>query len=361
MNGGDLSQLSLSDRFNSLVSKSAQVRTINRPTCSEPPSRRSVEVDNMRLARTRPPSPRLSTPQATPKSRSILDRAIKSLSISLPMNGDSSSQSKSHKRETSQPALPVLRWFTGKQATPPQLQSRIPTQSRPGTPLEYSDSPTSSSSHISALNDALCEDPRLAEAHATEVHLPSRPEAARLPPSLRPWRPPNHLSELSRTALPTACLSPTSTAPSAPAYQTPYTDPFADPFTQSEHNPDMDIFFSPTPTPLSFPHTPVPAHLNRSPPMLSSSSRTSLEALRSIQERSLHTTPPSQRLNLASFPNPFGWFSSEDDAQRKENMDPLLKDGDKAQDTESQKKNIQQKCKRSFSELTCLSSRHFRC
>ncbi|KAI0347830.1 alpha/beta-hydrolase [Trametopsis cervina] len=287
----------------------------------------------MRSTRTRPPSPRATI------ARSNFHRSTQSLSLKMPQEAESSSMA--HKRDQSDSVFPVLRWFTGKQ--PANEYVRTPAQSNPSTPIEYSDSPlnTMPPSHYatSVLADALDDDPRLLEAHSSKVDMPSRPQAARLPPTMRPWRPPNHLADLSRATLPTAGLSPTTSF-----YATTYTDPFDDPFATS-HSDDLDMFYSPTPKPVPIPHTPAPVHITRSPPTLTpSSTRSSIETLRSIQGRGrgIHTTPPSQKLTLPSLPNPFGWFTTED-ASQKDNMDPLLTEEDKAHNAHAQKEHIQQK------------------
>lgn len=341
----DDGRLSLSARLNSLLTSIPQPRLqATNLFSSEPPSRRSGEIqqqhETMRSTRTRPPSPRITTSISATHpytNRTMMNRSTKSFSIS----SKPESSNASHKRDKSQPTFPVLRWFSGKQAV--SDQDRTPTQSRPSTPLQYSDSPIDSpASCVSALADALHDDPRLIDAHSPKVELPSRPEAAKLASVLRPWKPPSHLSDLSRAALPTASLSPTTSV-----YKATYTDPFEDPFAQREHPADLDIFFSPTPEPVAIPHTPAPAHLNRSPPSLSpTSSRTSVETLRSIHERGrgIHTTPPSQRLSLPNLPNPFGWFGVEEDSQHKENLDPLENDGSKTRLSPPQKKQIQQNC-----------------
>ncbi|KAF7799305.1 hypothetical protein EIP86_010537 [Pleurotus ostreatoroseus] len=346
---------SLSDRFFALFNA---VDDDDEPAhaVSEPPSRSSADRPrDMRHVRTRPPSPFSSHPSHRPNAS--LPRGPRrphprpmSLSSTPPPSSSSTAATTKRRRDAHAPAqsapLPVLRWFAPKQpAQPPP--TRTDTPARPDSPpLTYSDSPigtsdsaSSSVSHLSALADALHDDPNLRDAHAPSVDLPSRPEAARLPPSLRPWRPPSHLAELSRSTLPTACLSPTTAAP-------PYTDPFADPFAQPEHNPDLDIFFSPTPIPLAFPHSPAPAHLNRSPPMLSSSStRSSLDTLRSIQERSMHTstTPPGSNSlfpTLPTLPNPLSWFSQDDESAQHERIQPFLSEHDRAPTAASQKARI---------------------
>lgn len=352
----DHGQLSLLARLNTLLTDITTPKSpVNTFAFSEPSSRRSAELaqhasESMRSARTRPPSPRMrnsSLANAPNLRRNMFNRSTQSLSLDTP-TPSSGLQPPTHRSNQSQTAFPVLRWFTGKPATADHTPT--PTQSHPGTPIEYSDSPLYATSPsegvVSALVDALGDDPRL-RAHTTQVDMPSRPKAAKLPPSLRPWRPPSHLSDLSRAALPTASLSPT-----APLYVNTYSDPFDDPFAaRQSHNDELDIFLSPTPDPIAIPHTPAPAHLNRSPPMLSpSSSSASIEKLRSIQDRGrgIHTTPPSQRLTFPSLPNPFSWFTSEDDAQRKANMDPYLSDEDKAKSLQAQKEHIQQRCQYSL-------------
>ncbi|KAI0080363.1 alpha/beta-hydrolase, partial [Panus rudis PR-1116 ss-1] len=144
----------------------------------------------------------------------------------------------------------------------------------------------------SVIADALSDDPRLIEAQ-THVELPERPQAARLPPGFHASRP-HYLSNLTRTTLPTAGLSPPS-------------------------------LYSTT-----------------SPPMLSTSpTRSSIDSLRSIQERGtrgIHTTSSTQRLSL---PNPFkGWLASDGS---KDSMDPFLSDEDKASSTQAQKEVIRQR------------------
>ncbi|KAI0095101.1 Alpha/Beta hydrolase protein [Irpex rosettiformis] len=250
------------------------------------------------------------------------------------------SPSMARTREQTQAVFPMLRWLTGKQSS--SDHARTPTQSHPSTPIEYSDSPLNtlppSRSDISALAEALDDDPRLLEAHS-KVDMPSRPKAAKLPPQLRPWRPPSHLSDLSRATLPTSGLSPTTSF-----YSSAYTDPYDDPFSQP-HNDDLDMFYSPTPNPVAIPHSPAPAHVNRSPPTLSpSSTRSSIETLRLIQDkgRGIHTTPPSQKLTLPAIPNPFSWFGVEDASQQKEIMGPSLSEEDRARTQQKQKEQIRQ-------------------
>ncbi|KAH9948166.1 Alpha/Beta hydrolase protein, partial [Amylocystis lapponica] len=204
---------------------------------------------------------------------------------------------------------PVLRWLTGNHSRTPS-HSHSPTHSHTPSPTVSPgpSTPTTPSSAASALADALHDDPLLLGTHDL-VQLPSLPEAARLPPSFRAARPPSYLSNLTRSTLPTACISPPPTT-------------------------------SPTPNPVAIPHTPAPVHLNSSP---SSGRSSSLDTLRSIHERgrSIHTSPPPQVLKFPSLPESLrSWFASEDS---KDNLNPLLGDEDKADSAEAQREHIRRK------------------
>ncbi|KAL4241730.1 GPI inositol-deacylase [Abortiporus biennis] len=269
---------------------------------SEPASRRrSLDTEQMKISRTRPPTPNVLIP--TPRntlagpSRRPAHHSPKSRSIALPSDAT---------KPQAQHPLPVLRWLTGKS----KAAGRSPTNtSRPSTPVN---STPPSPSVYSALEDALHDDPHLLEART--VDLPSRPQAARLPQAFHAARPANYLTQLSRATLPTAYLL--SPPPTTSVFQTTYTDPFADPFPALDYNPDLDLLYSPTPTPLAMPHSPARAHLNKSPPTLSTSpARSSIDSLRSIQEkgRGIHTTPSVQRLSLPAFPDSLkGWFTTQE-------------------------------------------------
>ena len=353
------SRPSLSSRLNYLLnSLPYQQPKENTHFFSEPSSSRhsvdAVRHESMRHARTRTPSPRSSNAALSSSNRTAHNRSQMSLGLNTSFESTGPSR-KPHKRDEEQPTFPVLRWFSGSLKQPGSSKqmhhkrSLTSVDSRPNTPTQYSDSPidtaSSSTTHVLAIADALDDDPRLIHARdSATVNLPSRPVAARLPPSMRPWRPPNHLSDLSRSTLPTASVSPTYTTTFMRQF---YTDPFEDPFVRDDHNPQLDMFYSPTPTPVAIPHSPAPAHTNRSPPNLSSSpTRSSIETLRSIHERGsrgIHTTASSQK-SFSSFSNPFGWFSAEDESQQ-ENIDPFLKASDKASNAQAQKQNISQRCK----------------
>lgn len=332
---------SLTTRFNSLLAEFSVPKSIPPAIfSSEPTSRASLDdpvlsPNAMRLARTRPPSPRFPNSSYSSMSHHS-NNSNRAASISGPSTS-SQSLPHPHKRDKSHP---VLLWLSGNRQptstsrpnSAPSSRVTTPTQSNPPSP-----------SAISALSDALHDDPTLIQVRSpTSVHLPSRPQAARLHPASHTSRPPSFLSSLTRSTLPTASLSP---PPIYTLFHPTYTDPFDDPFARSEQNEDLDLLYSPTPTPLAMPHTPAPAHLISSPPTLSMSrGRSSIDSLRSIQEkgtRGLHTTPPSQRLTLPTLPTFRSWF---DTVGGKENMDPFLDEQDKDNDPKIQRHHIQQRC-----------------
>lgn len=351
---------SLSSRLTSLFSSEAPTPKNHPPTntpssSSEPASRRrsldeSFSWDSSsRAARTRPPSPtphHSRTASMATSSGFRQSHPVKSFSISAPPNGSFGlgrvNQGTSAARNQSHPGLPVLRWLAGKSPTSGEGSS----QSRASTPSQ-SNPPSPSS--FSALDDALHDNPFFTrsrpDSQSRPVDMPSRPQAARLPPAFQSSRPPDCLSSLARSALPTACISPLS---SVSTYQTSYADPFDDPFASSpeDHSSDLDLLYSPTPIPLAMPHSPPAAHLQRSPPVLTTSpKRSSIEALRSIQgkSKSIHTTASAQF--LPSLPDAWkGWFAT-DNPTDKENMDPFLDDSDKAPNAEAQRERIRQRCK----------------
>lgn len=311
---------------------------------------------DMRTPRPRPPSPNHSvcSSVSAARYRDSPAHSPRSLSISLPARSQSPSQMPPSKRDKPHP---VLRWLTGKQRPPSSSKSPAPSPTHTSNPspslTPTSSTPTTPSSAASALADAMHDDPLLSSVRshfdsshldpdaAARVALPMRPEAARLPAHFRASRPPNYLSQLTRSTLPTACLSP----PTSSFYQNPasYQDPWA---PEPEPNPDLDLLYSPTPNPVAIPHSPAPAHLNnRSPPSVSlSPSRSSLDTLRSIHERgrSIHTTAP-QSLKLPALPLSIrGWFGAED-GRDKENVHPLLGDEDKQESAQAEREHIRKK------------------
>ncbi|KZS99604.1 uncharacterized protein LAESUDRAFT_816901 [Laetiporus sulphureus 93-53] len=254
--------------------------------------------------------------------------APKALSLSIPRSPTP------HMPKRDKPH-PVLRWFSAKHSRSlPRSHSRSQTPS----PTPSSSTPSTPSSAASALADALGDDPHLSHPNfdpeaPSPVDLPTRPEAARLPAHFRPSQPPRFLSELTRSTLPTASLSP------PPIYA--YFDPFA---PAEPHNPDLDVFYSPTPTPVAIPHSPAPAHVNRSRAgsgtIPSYSRRSSLDTLREIQERerTLHTTA-AQQLRLPSLPDSIrSWFSTEE-----ESIHPLLSEEDQRRTAEEEREHIRRK------------------
>lgn len=351
---------SLSARLTSLFSPDAPAPK-NHPPSRQPSNfsdaaykRHSLDEsagwDNgFRAARTRP-----SSESPIPHARSTTmgspnafrpSHSAKSFSVSTSSGSffGTSRPGPSTPRMQENPAMPMIRWLTGQSAVNEEDASQYrvagPSQSNPPSPSAFS-----------ALDDALHDNPffsRHQPEHPTRpMDMPSRPQAARLPPAFTSTRPPNYLSSLARSALPTACVSPLS--PST-AYRTTYADPFDDPFAPScddQHNSDLDLLYSPTPIPLAMPHSPPQAHLTCSPPTLNTSpQRSSIDTLRSIQEKGkgIHTTS-QQGMLFPNIPNPWkGWFTTEN-ATDKENMDPFLDDRDKAASVEAQRERIRERC-----------------
>ncbi|KAI0375229.1 alpha/beta-hydrolase [Pilatotrama ljubarskyi] len=303
----------------------------------------------MRLPRSPPPLASSKPPMHHPPKHSSSLRiphspSASTMNVSLVPPAADYAPARDNKR-ASKPNLPVLRWFSSKRAKSSSSSPDSPVGSRPPTPsASQSNSPAQStpstpSSAISALADAFMDDPHILQAHSRtsseDVKMPSKPEAARLHNSLHR---PSYFSNLTRSTMPTACLSP---PPSASYIRQRYSDPFDDPFpTHHDYSSaDMDLLLSPTPEPLPMPHSPAPVHLNSSPP-----TRSSLDSLRSIHERSrsFHTSPP-QSFNFPQLPTSIrSWFSSQEESG-KENRNPMLSDEDKRETAQEERENIRQK------------------
>ncbi|KAL1951466.1 hypothetical protein VTO73DRAFT_615 [Trametes versicolor] len=283
------------------------------PTYATGPQPSSSSHPDMRLPRTQPSSASVHHP---PKQSSSL-RHSHSLSIdSLDMTSPAESSARDKKKHTSRPTLPVLRWFSSKRSDGrPNSTPSSPVDSRPHTPSASQlntptrSAPSTPSSALSALADAFQDDPHLLEAHSREhsedVKMPSRPQAARLSTALHR---PSYFSNLTRSTMPTAFLSP----PPAASYMPPrYSDPFEEACSQHNYNDaDMDLLLSPTPVPLPMPHSPAPVHLNSSPPTASS-----LESLR--------------------------WFSPDDSSGK--DLNPILSEEDSGKTAQEQRENIRSK------------------
>ncbi|OBZ78634.1 Lipase 2 [Grifola frondosa] len=342
---------SLSARLQSLLSSfDISLPQFDLPSASrsEPPSRRSAELPG--ASAMRPPRSIPSTPHSAQRqissSSTRYGHSPKSHSVSMPLE-HASTQLRSRQDK---PALPVLRWFSANRPQSSRPHPVSPAHSHAASPsVRYDDShhlsPTTPSSAASALADALHDDPHLIEAHSRSAsgtyELSSRPEAARLPASFLPSRPPAYFSNLTRSTLPTACISP---PPALLSSGTGYTDPWDESLAaQPDHNPEFDMFLSPTPTPVAMPHSPAPVHLSSSPPsFFIHSSRSSIDSLRSIQDRgrALHTTPPAQALKLPQLPTSIlNWFSADD----KENLSPMLSEEDRAETAEEEREHIRKK------------------
>ncbi|RPD57047.1 alpha/beta-hydrolase [Lentinus tigrinus ALCF2SS1-6] len=288
-----------------------------------------------------------TTATASSSQRPPHSRSSTNMNLSLPSSAAADYSAAQKRKRASQPTLPILRWFSAKQpGNTTSSNPNSPIHSRPPTPAPNpSDSPIPSSpstpsSALSVLADAFADDPHILSAHSRgnseDLRLPSRPEAARLPRSHNLHRP-SYFSNLTRSTMPTACLSP----PSPASYvRYTYTDPFEDPFSQREHDSsDLDLLLSPTPVPLPMPHSPARAHVNSSPPGVSS-----LDSLRSIQERSqsIHTSAPQQAFSFPQFPSLKNWFSNEESPD-KENRNPMLSEEDSAETAEAEREHIRQK------------------
>lgn len=206
------------------------------PAYAAGPQPSSSSHPDMRLPRTQPSSASVHHP---PKQSSSL-RHSHSLSIdSLNMTSPPAESSARDKKHASRPTLPVLRWFSSKRSDGrPNSTPSSPVDSRPQTPTRSA--PSTPSSALSALADAFQDDPHLLEAHSREhsedVKLPSRPQAARLSTALHR---PSYFSNLTRSTMPTAFLSP----PPAASYMPPrYSDPFEEACSQHNYNDaDMDL------------------------------------------------------------------------------------------------------------------------
>ncbi|KAI1789782.1 Alpha/Beta hydrolase protein [Ganoderma leucocontextum] len=252
------------------------------------------------------------------------------------------------RKRASQPTLPILRWFSVKNTPKPSSSNPTsPLRSGPSTPAaNHSDTPgpstpTTPSSALSVLADAFSDDPHIvsrSQTNSGDVRLPSRPEAARLQSALQR---PSYFSNLTRSTMPTAFLSPPPPASYVrPSYSDPFEDPFARPPNEEQRDrSDLDLLLSPTPIPLPMPHSPSPVHLDSLPP-----SRTSLESLRRIHERSrsIHTSAPSQGFNFPQLPNLRNWFSSDENGD-KENLNPMLSDEDRGETPAAERENIRRK------------------
>lgn len=315
------------------------------PAYATRPQPSSSLHSDMRLPRTQPSAASVHHP---PKQSSSLRHShslsIDSLNMASPAAESSAARDK--KKHASRPTLPVLRWFSSKRSDGrPNSTPSSPVGSRPDTPSASQPStptrsaPSTPSSALSALADAFQDDPHLIEAHSREpsedVKMPSRPQAARLSTALHR---PSYFSNLTRSTMPTAFLSP----PPAASYMPPrYSDPFEEACSQHNYNDaDMDLLLSPTPVPLPMPHSPAPVHLNSSPPTASS-----LESLRSIHQRtrSIHTSAPAQSFNFPQLPESIrSWFSPDDSSGK--DLNPILSEEDSGKTAQEQRENIRSKC-----------------
>ncbi|KAH9937239.1 uncharacterized protein B0H18DRAFT_969715, partial [Fomitopsis serialis] len=295
----------------------------------------------------RPPRATCAPGPAGARAGSGSRRHSRPQSLTLSLAGSSYMQTQSSERPH-----PVLRWMSGKHSSSKSLSSSPAPSPTHSSPI---DTPTSSvastpSSAASALADAFSDNPLLASAHhsafnessSSLVSLPTRPEAARLPPHFQATRPPRYLSELTRSTLPSASLSPPLHPYDDAAFQNPvrYTDPFAPDQHDSDMERNLDILYSPTPMPLAIPHSPAPAHLGRqrSGTMSTSSTRSSLDTLR------IHTASPPQ-LKISLLPDSLkNWFGGEESVDSKA-MHNMLSEEDQQSSRQAEREHIKKKCR----------------
>ena len=361
----DPARTDLSSRLQSFFSSFAPAQSEAQAAAPDPPATVCLDdppESSMRPPRSPIPSPLSQLYASSSSLRPSHSRSNSAMNLSLPSSAAAYYSAAQKRKRASQPTLPILRWFSanqpGKSAT---SNPNSPVHSRPPTPAANpSDSPGPSSpstpsSALSVLADAFADDPHILSAHSRDnsedVRLPSRPQAARLPRSHNLHRP-SYFSNLTRSTMPTACLSPPA---SASYVRHAYTDPFEDPFPQSEYDSsDLDLLLSPTPVPLPMPHSPAPAHVNSSPPGVSS-----LDSLRSIHERSrtIHTSAPQQAFSFPQFPSLKNWFSNEESSD-KENHNPMLSEEDQAENAEAEREHIRQKCTYPYFPYSRPCSRH---
>jgi triacylglycerol lipase len=195
-------------------------------------------------------------------------------SSSIPRAFVPQTPSHAHFPSLKMPPEPVLRWLVSRPQAGPSAPSPAPSPSQ----------------SLSLLREALTET------------LPTPPPQAHLPSAFHVshtlTRPPPFLDNLTRSTLPTASLSPFST-------------------------PDR------VPSPLS---EQSPTHVS---PVATSLS--SLETLRALIERGIHTSAVA---SAAPTPSRSWWFQPEN----KDNVDTLLHEDDRADSVQQEQDKIRRKC-----------------
>jgi triacylglycerol lipase len=176
---------------------------------------------------------------------------------------------------------PIVRWLSSWSSTP----AGSPSRSRSKSPSSRSEPPSSS---LRSLDEAL----------SSQLHLPSKPPPAQLSKSFSTSRflsrPPPLLDDLTRATLPTASLSFPSSI-------------------QSQDPPIVNISRSPT-------------------------TRTSIDSLRHISDRGIHSSS-SSRVN--ALPRLAWWWERSDN---EENEVTLLNEEEQADDAQQLQEHIRKKC-----------------
>lgn len=222
------------------------------------------------------PRPRFR-PQSLPNPSALPRRSSPSPTASPTSAAPPSAVDAMLKSVQDQLPLPVLRWLGGSKPT-------SPADSRPASPPRAS---------LANLDEAL---------HDSLPRAPS-PAATRLS---RFARPPPMLGSLTRSTLPTASLSTPSARVLGHLRETSY-----------DLLPDAPVFLRNAP---------------------GSRRRSSVDTLRSLQQRELHTSAPS-RIQPSTSTSKW-WFQ----AGNKEQVDPLLAEDDRQGTAAEGEAHLQQKC-----------------
>lgn len=228
----------------------------------------------------------------------------RSLPVPLPRLQSLSSPSMAIEPAQLKNPTPVIRWL-GPLSTQPEHPAKRSSGSA-------SNSPSGSappSPCLSSLNEALNED-----------ILPTTPPHARLPSSFYASRalsrPPPFLDNLTRSTLPTASLS--SGLPLYRDTSTAHSIPFNDP--QQPLGEVQRVSVSPR-------------------------SRSSIDTLRSVRDRSIHMMTPSVPSPTTTAPTNWWWFQGDN----KQNVDTLLQEEDRADSVSEEQSNLRKKCEHSIS------------
>jgi triacylglycerol lipase len=247
---------------------------------SSPPSpRSSFEADNQPKGEMKLPV-QVATSMASPTRANLVSPTFTNAAVN---------------RSASNSPQPVVRWISSWSSTP----RRSPIRSRDHSPPRNRPPSAPSSPILASLNEALSE---------PIPNLPSKPPNARLPAQFYAsrslsHRPPPLLDNLTRATFPTASLSSAVDFDQEPS---------------SHISSRSDFIYSPPPVILSHPPK----------------SRSSIDRLRSVHNRTLSTTASPQSAPILRFN---WWWGKED------NVDPLLNEADRAE-TPQDREQIRKKC-----------------